>query len=337
MEEKIFSNARQFAVVVRNLQDAMRRMNDKFGIGPWTEFHFSKENMTDMTYYGEPEEYAMNIGISHIGNVEIELIQPVSGKNIYMDFLDKHGEGLHHICLDTSDYEKACEILLAAGCPLASSGKILGQKEADYQLFSYYDCREKLGFYVELYKVVGDFEGLDWAVDCKIESSELEGKVFSDTRQISAAVNHLGEYMQNLKDIFGFEPWECFHFNKDTVSDMKYCGKPYDYKVDIGVTTVGNVDIELLSPFTDGNTYYDFIQEHGQGLQHICFETEDFERTEKILLANGCEKVQEGTVAGGTYYAYYDCRKLLGFYVELYKNYGDGFDLEKVSFEPEIR
>jgi len=36
------------------------------------------------------------IGISWIGEIQVELIQPVYGPMIYEAFIQKHGEGLHH-------------------------------------------------------------------------------------------------------------------------------------------------------------------------------------------------------------------------------------------------
>ena len=32
-----------------------------------------------------------------VGGMEIEIIQPIKGDNIYWDFLEKHGPGFHHI------------------------------------------------------------------------------------------------------------------------------------------------------------------------------------------------------------------------------------------------
>jgi len=35
--------------------------------------------------------------------LNIELIQPLSGDNLQQRFLDKYGEGMHHVCFEVSD------------------------------------------------------------------------------------------------------------------------------------------------------------------------------------------------------------------------------------------
>jgi methylmalonyl-CoA/ethylmalonyl-CoA epimerase len=42
------------------------------------------------------EPFKFLIGISWIGEIQVELIQPVYGPMIYEAFIQKHGEGLHH-------------------------------------------------------------------------------------------------------------------------------------------------------------------------------------------------------------------------------------------------
>jgi len=41
-----------------------------------------------------------------IGEVMIELIQP-TGPGMYQDFINKHGEGMHHICYKVKNIDKA--------------------------------------------------------------------------------------------------------------------------------------------------------------------------------------------------------------------------------------
>jgi len=43
------------------------------------------------------EPFKFLIGISWIGDMQLELIEPVYGPTIYEAFIQKHGEGLHHI------------------------------------------------------------------------------------------------------------------------------------------------------------------------------------------------------------------------------------------------
>ena len=50
------------------------------------------------------------------GKLEWELLQPLEGRSIHQDFLDAHGEGLHHLGFMVHDYEEAMEKMAGAGC-----------------------------------------------------------------------------------------------------------------------------------------------------------------------------------------------------------------------------
>jgi methylmalonyl-CoA/ethylmalonyl-CoA epimerase len=43
------------------------------------------------------EPFKFLIGLSWVGDMQLEIIQPVYGPTIYEAFIEKHGEGRHHI------------------------------------------------------------------------------------------------------------------------------------------------------------------------------------------------------------------------------------------------
>ena len=52
------------------------------------------------------------------GGSEIELIEPSSPDSSLAKFLEKRGEGLHHICLEVDDIEVALQELQERGAPV---------------------------------------------------------------------------------------------------------------------------------------------------------------------------------------------------------------------------
>jgi 4-hydroxyphenylpyruvate dioxygenase-like putative hemolysin len=50
-----------------------------------------------------------------LGNVELELIQPLAGESPFHEFLQEHGEGLHHLAFNTEDYDGMVARFAAAG------------------------------------------------------------------------------------------------------------------------------------------------------------------------------------------------------------------------------
>jgi len=46
-------------------------------------------------------KYKAKLGHAKVGSLILELVQTVEGKTIFEEFLDKHGEGIHHIGIVT--------------------------------------------------------------------------------------------------------------------------------------------------------------------------------------------------------------------------------------------
>jgi methylmalonyl-CoA/ethylmalonyl-CoA epimerase len=65
------------------------------------------------------EEYqGMKIAFIPIGDSSVELLQDVSGASAIKKFLDKNGEGIHHIAYEVEDISQAISELKAKGIKL---------------------------------------------------------------------------------------------------------------------------------------------------------------------------------------------------------------------------
>ena len=87
MTEPVFTDVLQVAVVVRDLDAAMRRYWDGYGIGPWQVYEFNPGTVQHMTRDGQPAEFAMRLAPARLGGVFIELIEPLDDESIYAEFL----------------------------------------------------------------------------------------------------------------------------------------------------------------------------------------------------------------------------------------------------------
>jgi methylmalonyl-CoA/ethylmalonyl-CoA epimerase len=50
-----------------------------------------------LRFRDEPVEFSMLAAEAQVGGVAFELIQPLAGRSPYEDWLESHGEGLHHV------------------------------------------------------------------------------------------------------------------------------------------------------------------------------------------------------------------------------------------------
>jgi methylmalonyl-CoA/ethylmalonyl-CoA epimerase len=142
----------QICVVVKDLQKAMERYWEIFGIGPWQIYTFAPPNLTEPTIGGKPEPYTMRLAVAQVGAVQWELIQPLTGPSIYAEFLEKHGEGLHHVACAVEDYDQAVAALEKQGIGILMGGTWKGAT------YAYMDTEQAIGAILEIYKMPPGFE-----------------------------------------------------------------------------------------------------------------------------------------------------------------------------------
>ena len=145
MENTIGSNWEFYhvAVVVRDMDKARGKYGSILG-----ESIFRPETMLDTSavsayeVYGKPTSavHKSRIGHTDIGSnkLDIEFISPVEGDPIYRDFLNKNGEGIHHIAFRVDDLDAEMDKLVAKGIPIVTSAKRSTGRGFAY--FDFGDC-----------------------------------------------------------------------------------------------------------------------------------------------------------------------------------------------------
>jgi methylmalonyl-CoA epimerase len=95
------------AIIVRNIEQALHFYRDTLGIAP-SEI---KEVPTEQVRIAF-------LPMGGPGGSEIELIEPTTADSSLMKFLEKRGEGMHHICLEVGDIEAALQEMREKGVPI---------------------------------------------------------------------------------------------------------------------------------------------------------------------------------------------------------------------------
>lgn len=86
----------------------------------------------------------MKIALAWIGNLQVELIEPVSGLvDIYRDALPASGMRFHHIGMRSLDWDATLAHIHQLGLPIVLQGEMPGVR------FMYADARQTLGHYLE--------------------------------------------------------------------------------------------------------------------------------------------------------------------------------------------
>ena len=145
MPEPLFTETLQIAVVVRDLDAALRTYVHDYGIGPWEIYEFNPSNTENMVRNGQPAEYAMRLAVTMVGTTQWELIEPLDDRSIYAEFLAEKGEGLHHVAVGVADYSATLDTLRASGHTVLQGGLYNGVK------FSYLSTDRDLGVITEIF------------------------------------------------------------------------------------------------------------------------------------------------------------------------------------------
>jgi len=136
----------QVGLVVRDAEATARAWTERFAFGPAriVDWPHESTNPADVgTYRGQPGNFRMRLAFLETPSIQIEFIQPLEGDNIYAEWLEQHGEGLHHILFTVDDPQA-----IAAGLnvPIMQSGSSTIHPGA---IWAYLDTQELLGCIIE--------------------------------------------------------------------------------------------------------------------------------------------------------------------------------------------
>ncbi|MCV7165195.1 VOC family protein [Mycobacterium stomatepiae] len=96
----------QIAWVTRSLDATEMALTGLLGARKWVripDVHFAPDSCS---YRGKPADFVASISLSYLGDMQLELIEPVSGENVYSEFLRDSTPGLHHICMEVESPEQ---------------------------------------------------------------------------------------------------------------------------------------------------------------------------------------------------------------------------------------
>jgi methylmalonyl-CoA/ethylmalonyl-CoA epimerase len=100
----VIDKIHHIGIAVHSLDDALKFYRDTLGL------HVQAQDTI--------EDQGVRAALLSIGQSEIELLEPTRPDAGVAKFLDRKGEGLHHICFQTEDVDGDLEALQAKGVEL---------------------------------------------------------------------------------------------------------------------------------------------------------------------------------------------------------------------------
>ena len=135
----------QVAIVVRDIEKSAQVFAEFLGL-PVPQIKPTGTLDVALTRYrGKPTEARAKLAFFDIGQgLRLELIEPDEHPSTWREYLDEHGEGVHHIAFGIKGMKEKIGRLEAEGMPLVQTGEYKGGR------YAYIDAVGKLKTVIEL-------------------------------------------------------------------------------------------------------------------------------------------------------------------------------------------
>jgi len=130
--------------------------------------------------------------------------------------------------------------------------------------------------------------------------------------QISFAVPSVDEAVPRYAAMFGGP----FSSMDVPGMDVVVQGTPTTVSLRLGFGTTAGLEVELVEVVSGHWPTVRWLEEHGEGLHHVRYPIDDFERSNAEMVAAGCTPLMEGHNRGVSF-GYFEVPMLNGMVVEL--------------------
>jgi len=134
----------QVGIVVRDIERAIDAYSEVLGM-PKPEIVLTDEpDVAKTTYMGERTDARAKLAFFDVGQVQLELIEPVGGPSTWQAFLDESGEGVHHLAFTVQGTDEVVAFLESKDIDVVQQGQYEGG------MYTYLDAESTLGVVLEL-------------------------------------------------------------------------------------------------------------------------------------------------------------------------------------------
>jgi methylmalonyl-CoA epimerase len=189
-------------------------------------------------------------------------------------FLEKHGEGLEHIALETDDIEADVQHLRDIGVPIYQD-KIFNAPDG-YEAFVYPE--DAIGFTVELIQP----HSTSWAYPEDAQNTPVSDKMgFIRLQHIGIAVSDMKAACERFEQLFRMKARD---FRDDQGQGMQY-----DARILLG----NECWLHVVQNWNPGSRVHQFLEAQGERLEHIALQTETIEADIQSLRDTGVPIYQD--------------------------------------------
>ena len=155
-------------------------------------------------------------------------------------------------------------------------------------------------------------------------TGELPSFIGRKFDQVCFVVEDLDEAIDFWVRANGVDRWDVVNGLATHQTEKEYWGKPADFNFSCAYGFSGDVLIELAKPEGGPNLYQDWLDQGERGAHHIGFLLDDaneYDRAADVYASAGLTKAMAGffeSENGTCRWSYWDTRKFIGCFTELY-------------------
>ncbi len=304
----------QICIIVRDVEKTAARYAEILGFDLASDFQVTLlHDHTHATYYGQPMDARAKIAACDIGHIQFELLQPLDPQSSWNDYLEKHGEGIHHIAFFVPKTDAPAESFKSLGYVVTQQGLFTGQTG----VYTYLDTDKDMGVVFELLEHFGGSPQIDMP-PLPADKGLGTDKVI----QVGIIVRDIERTVQRYCDVLGFERPPIQVTPGYQVVKTTYNGQPSDATAKLAFLSAGQLQIELIEPDEKPSVWRDFLDAHGDGAQHIAFPVQNTQRAVDYLARFGMPVSQQGLYGSlNGMYTYIDSQSQLGTTIELLESF----------------
>ena len=124
------------AIVVQDIDEALGFWRDQLGL--------------ELDHIEDVPSQASKVAFMPVGESEVELVQPTDPGSGLGKYLEKRGEGLHHLCVEVDDIEAMLDLLKGRGVRLINETPV----DLPGRRMAFIHPKAGNGVLIELYQLV---------------------------------------------------------------------------------------------------------------------------------------------------------------------------------------
>lgn len=135
--------------------------------------------------------------------------------------------------------------------------------------------------------------------------SPFSGPLFPPIMQLGYVVRNLDAALDHWVRVLGVGPF--YVTGSVPYAQVQFRGRPIEIETRVAIAYHGDIQIEVMEQTGgDGSMFSEFLARHGEGLHHVCAETDDLAAMTARMAARGVGVLQGGQTKAGIPFAYFD-------------------------------